>query len=56
MMFSFNLLITACVCPSAAVGHQFNSTEELITRMEEMTKELKVEGRKRMPISGPRSV
>eukprot|EP00105_Crassostrea_gigas_P034547 XP_019918695.1 PREDICTED: uncharacterized protein LOC109617352 [Crassostrea gigas] len=35
-----------CLFPSAAVGYQFNSTEELITRMEEMKKELKVEREK----------
>ncbi|XP_052719662.1 uncharacterized protein LOC128191572 [Crassostrea angulata] len=36
----------ACLCPSAAVGYQFNSTDELITKMDEMKKELKVEREK----------
>lgn len=42
----FSLFITACLCPSAAVGYQFNSTDELITKMDEMKKELKVEREK----------
>nr|XP_034300802.1 uncharacterized protein LOC117681272 [Crassostrea gigas] len=36
----------ACLCPSAALKYRFNSTEELMTRLEEMTKELKVARRK----------
>lgn len=35
-------LISACACPSAAMAYQFNSTEELMEKIEEMTKELKV--------------
>lgn len=46
LLILYLTLITGCLFPSAAVGYQFNSTEELITRMEEMKKELKVEREK----------
>lgn len=39
-------LITGCICPSAGVGYQFNTTKELIKRMEEMKKKLKIEREK----------
>lgn len=39
-------LTTGCICPSAGVKYKFNSTEELITRREEMTKKLKVKRKK----------
>lgn len=35
-----------CIYPSAGVGYQFNTTEELIKRMEEMKKKLKIEREK----------
>lgn len=38
-----SVLISACACPSAAIEYQFNSTEELMEKIEEITKELKVE-------------
>uniref|UniRef100_K1PU48 Uncharacterized protein n=1 Tax=Magallana gigas TaxID=29159 RepID=K1PU48_MAGGI len=37
---------SGCICPSAGVGYQFNTTEELIKRMEEMKKKLKIEREK----------
>nr|XP_022328015.1 uncharacterized protein LOC111127222 isoform X1 [Crassostrea virginica] len=32
----------ACLCPSAVTSYQFNTTEELMEKIEEMTRELKV--------------